>query len=96
MVRAWSGLDNHPVRSSTKHGTAAGVRRTKGCAVAAQPAGKAATTAPSYLRAAEVADIIAVDGDPEGEPGLLCDPDRIWLVARAGMPIAGAAFAATI
>jgi|GEM_PF-266768 excisionase family DNA binding protein len=36
------------------------VHRTKGCAVAAQPSGKAATTYPSYLRAAEVADILHV------------------------------------
>jgi excisionase family DNA binding protein len=32
----------------------------KGCAVAAQPVGKAATTYPSYLRAAEVADLLHV------------------------------------
>jgi len=32
----------------------------KGCAVAAQPSGKAATIYPSYLRAAEVADILHV------------------------------------
>jgi hypothetical protein len=32
----------------------------KGCAVAAQPAGKAATTYPSYLHTAEVADILHV------------------------------------
>jgi excisionase family DNA binding protein len=32
----------------------------KGCAVAAQPPGKAATTYASYLRAAEVADILHV------------------------------------
>ena len=32
----------------------------KGCAVAAHPSAKAATTAPSYLRAAEVADILHV------------------------------------
>ena len=32
----------------------------KGCAMAAQPRGKAATTYPSYLRAAEVADILHV------------------------------------
>src|SRR5215217_1192533 len=32
----------------------------KGCAVAAHPSGKAATTSPSYLRAAEVADILHV------------------------------------
>jgi excisionase family DNA binding protein len=36
------------------------VRQPKGCAVAAQPSGKAATTSPSYLRAAEVADILHV------------------------------------
>jgi excisionase family DNA binding protein len=39
---------------------AAGVRRTKGCAVAAQPSAKAAATYPSYLRAAEVAEILHV------------------------------------
>ena len=32
----------------------------KGCAVAAHPSAKATTTAPSYLRAAEVADILHV------------------------------------
>ena len=32
----------------------------KGCAVAAQPSSEAATTSPSYLRAAEVADILHV------------------------------------
>jgi excisionase family DNA binding protein len=84
MVRAWPGLDNRPVRSSTRHrteepsalraspsvsdvppiitgpGAAAAARRTKGCAVAAQPSNKAAATSPSYLRAAEVADILHV------------------------------------
>jgi excisionase family DNA binding protein len=32
----------------------------RGCAVAAQPAGKAATTYPSYLHTAEVADLLHV------------------------------------
>jgi excisionase family DNA binding protein len=32
----------------------------KGCAVAAQPSGKAATTYPSYLHTAEVADLLHV------------------------------------
>jgi hypothetical protein len=32
----------------------------KGCAVAAQPSGKAATTYPSYLRTAQVADLLYV------------------------------------
>jgi excisionase family DNA binding protein len=39
---------------------AAGVRRTKGCAVAAQLSPKAATTYPSYLHTAEVADLLHV------------------------------------
>jgi excisionase family DNA binding protein len=44
----------------TGPGVAAGSAARKGCAVAAQPAGKAATTYPSYLRAAEVADLLHV------------------------------------
>jgi imidazolonepropionase-like amidohydrolase len=39
----------------------------------------------------KVADLIAIDGDPLDEPGVLCDPTRIWLVARDGVPVAGAA-----
>ena len=39
-------------------GAAAGVRRTKGCAVAAHPRGKAAPPSPSYLRAAAGADLL--------------------------------------
>jgi len=50
--------DRQPV--STGPGIAVGVRRTKGCAVADQPSSKAAPTYPSYLRAAEVADILHV------------------------------------
>jgi hypothetical protein len=41
-------------------GAAAGSAARKGCALAAHPSPKAATTAPSYLRAAEVADILHV------------------------------------
>ena len=50
--------DEQPV--TTGPGAAAGVRRTKGCAVAARPSGKAATPYPSYLHTAEVADILHV------------------------------------
>jgi excisionase family DNA binding protein len=50
--------DEQPVHSGP--GTAAGVRRTKGCAVAAQPSGKAPTTSPRYLHTAEVADVLHV------------------------------------
>jgi len=52
------GRTDNPIDSGP--GTAAGVRYTKGCAVAAQPSGKAATTSPSYLLAGEVADILHV------------------------------------
>jgi excisionase family DNA binding protein len=52
------GRPDDPVHSGP--GTAAGVHRTKGCAVAAQPSGKAATTSRSYLHTAEVADILHV------------------------------------
>jgi excisionase family DNA binding protein len=41
-------------------GAAAGLRRTKGMRRGSHPSGKAAPTAPSYLRAAEVADILHV------------------------------------
>jgi hypothetical protein len=41
----------------------------KGCAVAAQPSAKATITAPSYLRAAEVADILHVS--PGGVPPMV-------------------------
>jgi excisionase family DNA binding protein len=41
-------------------GTAAESGKTKGCAVAAQPSGKAAADYPSYLRTAEVADLLSV------------------------------------
>ena len=44
----------------SRPGTAAESGRTKGCAVAAQPSGKAATDYPSYLRTAQVADLLYV------------------------------------
>jgi excisionase family DNA binding protein len=50
--------DEQPV--TTGPGAAPASAARKGCAVAAQPADKAATTSPSYLRAAEVADILHV------------------------------------
>jgi imidazolonepropionase-like amidohydrolase len=39
-----------------------------------------------------LADLVVVDGDPVGEPSLLLDRDRIWLVLQLGEPVAGAAF----
>jgi imidazolonepropionase-like amidohydrolase len=37
----------------------------------------------------KLADLVIVDGDPVGEPGLLTDPKRIWLVLQLGVPVAG-------
>lgn len=38
-----------------------------------------------------LADLVVVDGDVTTQPGLLCDPARIWLVLQLGEPVAGAA-----
>jgi excisionase family DNA binding protein len=50
--------EEQPVHSGS--GAAAGPPHERGCAVAAQPSPKVATASPSYLRAAEVADILHV------------------------------------
>ena len=69
MAGAWSGLDNRRVRlvpSAEQPRSPPGPAPPpesaprKGCAVAARPSGKAATTYPSYLHTAEVADILHV------------------------------------
>jgi len=39
----------------------------------------------------KLADLAVVDGDPLAEPGLFCDPGRIWLVLQQGVPVAGQA-----
>jgi imidazolonepropionase-like amidohydrolase len=36
------------------------------------------------------ADLVVVDGDPLAQPGVLCDPARIWLVVRDGVAVSGA------
>ena len=43
------------------------------------------------IEVGKVADLLVVDGDPLEEPGLLCDGNRIWLVVRAGVAVAGQA-----
>jgi excisionase family DNA binding protein len=50
--------DGYPLQSGP--GTAIGSAARKGCAVAAQPSGKAAPDFPRYLHTAEVADILHV------------------------------------
>jgi imidazolonepropionase-like amidohydrolase len=44
----------------------------------------------------KVADLLVVDGDPLAEPGILCEPGRIWLVARGGVPLASRSLAAAV
>jgi imidazolonepropionase-like amidohydrolase len=39
------------------------------------------------------ADLLVIDGDPLGEPSILLDPSRIWLVIQAGRAVAGEALA---
>jgi imidazolonepropionase-like amidohydrolase len=39
----------------------------------------------------KLADLLIVDGDPLGEPELLGDKHRIWLVLQLGVPVAGRA-----
>lgn len=43
-----------------------------------------------------VADLVVVDGDPLSDVRVLNEPDRIWLVVKAGRPVAGRAFAARL
>jgi imidazolonepropionase-like amidohydrolase len=37
----------------------------------------------------QAADFLVVDGDPLTDPGVLCEPARIWLVIRDGEPVVG-------
>jgi imidazolonepropionase-like amidohydrolase len=39
----------------------------------------------------KLADLLVVDGDPVADPRVLLDPERIWLVLRAGTPVSGSA-----
>jgi imidazolonepropionase-like amidohydrolase len=41
----------------------------------------------------KAADLLVVDGDPLADPAVLLDPGRIWLVVKAGLPVAGKAVA---
>ena len=43
------------------------------------------------IEVGKVADLLVAGGDPLEEPGLLCDVNRIWLVVRAGVLVAGPA-----
>ena len=42
------------------------------------------------IEAGKTADLLVVDGDPVADPSLLLEMQRIWLVIKAGRPVAGA------
>ena len=46
------------------------------------------------VEAGKLADLVVVDGDVVAEPGLLMNPDRIWLVLQFGAVVGGAALEA--
>jgi imidazolonepropionase-like amidohydrolase len=95
-VRLAMGYDSAPLRSATKELLAMidfGLS-TSEALVAATSGGAYALGLDEHVGAihpGKLADLVVVDGDPLGEPALLCERDRIWLVLRVGRPVAGTA-----
>ena len=71
------------------HGLTAAEALTAATATAAQALGLDEHI--GTVTAGKLADLLVTDGDPLREPGLLADPDRIWLVLQLGVPVAGQA-----
>ncbi len=71
------------------HGLTAAEALTAATATAAQALGLDEHI--GTVTAGKLADLLVTDGDPLREPGLLADPDRIWLVLQLGVPVAGKA-----
>ncbi len=65
-----------------------------GTAIAAAACGLEAEL--GSVEAGKVADLLVVDGDPVGDPRILLDRSRIWLVVQAGRPVTGAALDPTL
>ncbi|MEA2632247.1 MAG: hypothetical protein QOE66_2466 [Chloroflexota bacterium] len=66
-------------------GTAAAIRAaTAGSAQALGLLGETGT-----IEVGKTADLLVVDGDPSADPSLLLEMRRIWLVIKAGRPVAG-------
>jgi imidazolonepropionase-like amidohydrolase len=85
-VSLGAGLE---IQRMIHHGLTAAEALTAATATAAQALGldeHIGTVAEGKL-----ADLVIVDGDPLQEPGLLAEPDRIWLVLQLGVPVAGQA-----
>lgn len=65
-------------------GAAAAIRAATGGSALALGLADAGTVEPGKL-----ADLLVVDGDPLADVRVLTDPDRVWLVLKAGRPVAG-------
>jgi imidazolonepropionase-like amidohydrolase len=66
-------------------GTAAAIRAAT--AGSAQALGLLDET--GTIEVGKTADLLVVDGDPSADPSLLLELQRIWLVIKAGRPVAG-------
>jgi imidazolonepropionase-like amidohydrolase len=66
-------------------GTAAAIRAAT--AGSAQALGLLNET--GTIEVGKTADLLVVDGDPSADPSLLLELQRIWLVIKAGRPVAG-------
>jgi imidazolonepropionase-like amidohydrolase len=66
-------------------GTAAAIRAAT--AGSAQALGLLDET--GTIEVGKTADLLVVDGDPSADPSLLLEMQRIWLVIKAGRPVAG-------
>ena len=71
------------------HGMPAGEALVAATAIGAEALGLADQL--GTVQTGRIADLVVVDGDPLGDPGLLRRRERIWLVLQLGEPVAGAA-----
>jgi len=77
------------LRRMVHHGLGAAAAIVAGTGAAARALGIDAQV--GTVEEGKLADLVVADGDPLADPGLLADPDRIWLVLQLGEPVAGAA-----
>ncbi|HYB89177.1 MAG TPA: amidohydrolase family protein [Streptosporangiaceae bacterium] len=77
------------IQRMVHHGLTAAEALTAATRTAAEAVGLAEHI--GTVEEGKIADLVIVDGDPAGDPGLFTDPARIWLVLQLGAPVAGQA-----